>query len=78
MCGGESFDSRGYVICGIGGTGMTDQKKKQTSNKASDQKKVRKALPKSKELKNTQSNKDTAGGIGPASYYCSNQTVCDH
>lgn len=57
---------------------MTDQKKQQTSNKASDHKKVRKALPKSKELKNTQSNKDIAGGIGPASYYCSNQTVCDH
>ena len=57
---------------------MTDKNKKQLDDKASDLKKVRKSLPKAKELKNTQSNKDIAGGVGPASYYCSNKTVCDH
>lgn len=57
---------------------MTDQNKKKPSGKASEKSKLRKALPKSKELKNTQSNQQQLGGMGPASYYCSNKTVCDH
>ncbi|MBX9571268.1 MAG: hypothetical protein K2X77_20395 [Candidatus Obscuribacterales bacterium] len=57
---------------------MTDQNKKKSSDKSSDKTKIRKTLPKSRELKNTQTNQEQLGGIGPASYYCSNQTVCDH
>lgn len=57
---------------------MTDQNKKKSSDKSSDKTKIRKTLPKSRELKNTQTNQEQLGGLGPASYYCSNQTVCDH
>lgn len=64
---------------------MTEQKKNPAGNKASDKSKARRTLPKTKELKNTQSMRNTAGGIGggaaaakAGSYYCSNNTVCDH
>lgn len=59
---------------------MTEQKNNPSGNKASDKSKTRKNLPKTKELRNTQSLRNTVGGAAAAkigSYYCSNNTVCD-
>ncbi len=64
---------------------MTEQKKRTPANKSLDKSKTRKSLLKAKELKNTQSMQSTTGGVGggaaaakAGSYYCSNNTVCDH